>query len=188
MHLLFPILVALIGLPVVLSVFSLLFLLAAALGGRRPAPPASSEPLLLAVIVPAHNEALVLNGTLESLLAQTYPRDRFQIVVVADNCTDGTAALARLHDAVVLERSHDTERGKGYALNHAVSFLLQQPRPPDGFVIVDADTQVALDFLTRISARLASQSDPRGLGAWQGRYGVLNTRDGWAGRADGQRV
>ncbi len=155
MHLLYPIFVAAIGLPALLGVASLLFLLLAALAGRRrSAPPVTGSPLFLAVIVPAHDEALVLNGTLESLLAQTYPRDRFEIVVVADNCTDGTAALARLHPVTVLERSHATERGKGYALNHAVSYLLGQPSPPDGFVIVDADTQVALDFLMLISARL----------------------------------
>lgn len=167
-----------VGLYALSAVLSLLVLLAAAACSRRLAP-AASAPLLLAVIVPAHNEELVLAGTLASLQAQSYPAERVEIVVVADNCTDSTAALARAHGVTVLERTHAEERGKGYALNHAISYLLAQPLVPEAFVIIDADTQAAPDFLSRMSARIAQSADPRGLGAWQGRYGVLNARDGW---------
>ncbi len=100
-------------------------------------------------------------------------------MVVADNCTDSTAAIARAFGVTVLERTSRTERGKGYALNHAISHLLAQPIVPDAFVMVDADTQAAPDFLRRVSSRISQNTDPRGFGAWQGRYGVLNTRDGW---------
>lgn len=171
-------LVGLVGLFALSFVLSLLVLLAAAACSRRPAP-AAAAPLLLAVIVPAHNEELVLAQTLASLKAQSYPAECFEIVVVADNCTDSTAAIARAHGAMVLERTHAQERGKGYALNHAVRHLLAQPTAADGFVIIDADTQAAPDFLTQMSARIAQDTDPRGYGAWQGRYGVLNARDGW---------
>ena len=167
-----------VGLFSLAAVASLLVLLLAAACSRRPAP-AASTPLLLAVIVPAHNEELVLAGTLASLQAQSYPAECFEIVVVADNCMDSTAALARAHGAVVLERTNTEERGKGYALNHAIRHLLAQSLVPDAFVIVDADTQAAPDFLACMSARVSQSTDPRGLGAWQGRYGVLNARDGW---------
>ncbi len=172
--------VAAAGLVPVLGVASLLLLLAAALGRRRALPPVSaSAPPRLAVIVPAHDEEMVLAATLSSLQVQEYPRDAFEVIVVADNCTDRTADIARERGATVLERVDALERGKGYALNHAVTHLLARPAPPDGFVIVDADTWVALDFLACMSRRLASDGDARGLSAWQGRYGVLNAGDGW---------
>lgn len=180
MHLLYPILVALVGLAAGGSVAFLLFLLAAALAARRSAPPARpGRPLALAVIVPAHNEELVLAGTLDSLGKQDYPVGCYEVVVVADNCADTTAALAGSHGVTVLERTHAQERGKGYALNHAVTHLLSRPSPPEGFVIVDADTWVAPDFLTRMSVRLQSAGGADGCAAWQGRYGVLNFGESW---------
>lgn len=173
----------LVGAAALASVLSLLVLLTAAACSRRSSarsPSISpSNPLLLAVIVPAHDEELVLAGTLASLRAQAYPAECFEIVVVADNCTDSTAAIARSSGATVLERTSGAERGKGYALNHAVKHLLAQPLVADGFVIIDADTVAAPDFLAQISARISQNQDPRGYGAWQGRYGVLNARDGW---------
>ena len=180
MFVLYPILAALAGLPAGAGILSLLFLLACASRRRgRPTPADPSVSPSLAVIVPAHDEELVLAATLDSLSAQDYPPASFQIVVVADNCTDGTAALARSRGVTVLERTHAGQRGKGYALNHAVSHLLTLTARPEGFVIIDADTQAAPDFLSQMGARLAADTDSRGFGAWQGRYGVLNAGDGW---------
>ncbi len=167
-----------VGLYGLAAVLSLLVLLLAAAHSRRRAP-AASAPLLLAVIVPAHDEALVLAGTLASLKSQSYPAECLELVVVADNCADSTAAIARAHGATVLERTNAQECGKGYALNYAISHLLALPLVPDAFVIIDADTQAAPDFLSSMSAHIARNTDPRGYGAWQGRYGVLNARDGW---------
>lgn len=176
--LLFVLLTALIGAVALAAVLSLLLLLAAAAARRPAALPSDASPVRLAVVVPAHNEELVLEATLASLASQDYPAGCAQIVVVADNCTDGTAAIARSRGALVLERTSD-ERGKGYALNFAISYLLAQPLSPEAVVIVDADTQAAPDFLRRMSARISQNKDPRGYGAWQGRYGVLNAGDGW---------
>jgi len=174
----FSVITGLVGAAALAAVSSLLVLLAAAAVRRRPAP-ISAPPLLLTAIVPAHNEEAVLADTLASLNAQSYPAECFEVVVVADNCTDATAAIARRLGATVLERTHASERGKGYALNCAISHLLAQPLVADGFVIVDADTVAAPDFLQCISARISQNTDLRGYGAWQGRYGVLNARDGW---------
>jgi 1,2-diacylglycerol 3-beta-glucosyltransferase len=179
MSLLYPFLVAAAGLAPVLGVTSLLLLLLAAALRRRPALPPAAAPPRLAVIVPAHDEEVVLAATLISLQVQEYPRDSYEVVVVADNCTDRTAQIAREYGVTVLERFDASARGKGYALNHAISHLLGRPAPPDGFIIVDADTWVALDFLACMGRRLASGGDARGFGAWQGRYGVLNAGDGW---------
>ena len=71
------------------------------------------------VIVPAHNEAEVIERTVSSLRKIDWPADRFRVLVVADNCTDTTAVLARGAGAEVLERHDPTLRGKGYALAFA---------------------------------------------------------------------
>jgi len=69
-----------------------------------------------AAVIAAHNEELVIAHIIDSLLEQNYPRELFDIFVIADNCTDATAAVARKHGALVYER-HDTENtGKGHAL------------------------------------------------------------------------
>ncbi len=181
MLLLYPTLVACLGAASLASVFTLLFLLmAAAFAARRIRPVAVSDSAVrMAVIVPAHDEELMLAETLQSLKAQNYPIASIEIVVVADNCTDGTAEVARSLGVTVLERTNPTERGKGYALNFAISYLLSRPNVPDGFLIVDADTWVSPDFLAAMNVRLASHSGPNGLSVWQSRYGVLNSQDGW---------
>jgi cellulose synthase/poly-beta-1,6-N-acetylglucosamine synthase-like glycosyltransferase len=107
--------------------------------GRRPR---------VAVLVPAHNEALIIRSTLASVGPQLLAHDR--LLVVADNCTDDTAQLARSAGAEVVERDNDLLRGKGYALDFGVRHLAQ--RPPEVVIIVDADCQVgegAIDLLAR---------------------------------------
>ncbi len=89
----------------------------------------------VAILVPAHNEASVIEASLASMTPQLRPGDR--IVVVADNCTDNTAELCRLAGVDVVERQHATERGKGFALAHGVETLRLEP--PEIVVIVDAD-------------------------------------------------
>lgn len=138
-----------------------------------------NTPLSLVVLVPAHDEALVLDASLASLAQQDYPAARYEIVVVADNCTDSTAGIARARGATVWERTDTAQRGKGYALDWAIAQLLARPLPADAFVIMDADTWAAPDFLSHINTRLMAQTDARGLCALQGRYGVLNKAEGW---------
>jgi cellulose synthase/poly-beta-1,6-N-acetylglucosamine synthase-like glycosyltransferase len=174
-----------LGLVILTSVGYLLVLLSAAFLAkreRRPSgtvlPDAASAPRM-AVVIPAHNEELVLAATLASLASQDYPRERFEVVVVADNCTDATAAIARAHGAQVLERTNRAERGKGYALDWAIAHLLAAPAPADAFVIVDADTWTAPNFLTQMASPLVSDPDMHGRCALQGRYRVLNSEEGW---------
>lgn len=121
---------------VLLAVPVLMFCLqiAAAFLPDRRGPDAAPRPPI-AVLVPAHNEALGITGPLQAMLAQMRPGDR--LLVVADNCSDDTAAVARAAGAEVIERSHATERGKGYALAYGVDHLRRSPPPV--VVIVDAD-------------------------------------------------
>lgn len=91
-----------------------------------------------ALIVPAYNEENGIERTVRSLLALKYPQNLFDVVVVADNCTDDTATVAQKSGASVLIRNNPDLRGKGYALKYAFEELLE--RNFDAFVIVDADT------------------------------------------------
>ncbi len=170
------------ALPLCSAWLSLLFLLlAAALAGRRDVSPRSLiRRLRLAVIVPAHNEELVLAGTLEACGAQNYPADRFEIVVVADNCTDQTAALARAHGVTVLERFHATERGKGLCAESCHRASAPTPQSAGRHCYCGCGYLGRPGFsVPHGSDGWLSAQDPRGFGAWQGRYGVLNAGDGW---------
>lgn len=136
----------------------------------------------VAVVIPAHDEELVLAQTLASLRAQDYPAGRLEIVVVADNCTDATARIARDGGALVLERHCPELRGKGFALAWAFDILLgpESPLaggPADAFAILDADTWADPACVARLAAGLPA--DPGALAALQGRYGVLNPGSGW---------
>lgn len=107
-----------------------------------------------AILMPAHNEEAVIQATLSTLTSQLTSAD--QLVVVADNCTDATAELARQAGATVLERQNDQQRGKGYALDFGIRYLSQDA--PDVLVMVDADCQVkpgAIDAIANLA--LATQ-------------------------------
>lgn len=96
------------------------------------------------VVIPAHDEAAVIASTLRSLAAAKPAAAKCSIVVIADNCTDNTADLARAEGVRVLERHSLTERGKGYALDFAFRALL--PERPLAFIVVDADASVSPGF------------------------------------------
>ncbi len=102
-----------------------------------------------AVLIPAHNEEQVIADTLRPLLAEGKAL-RGRILVVADNCTDGTAQLCRLMGVEVAERSSLTERGKGYALQFGLDHLAQCP--PDVVVVLDADCTVSADGVAELAS------------------------------------
>ncbi|NEO69386.1 glycosyltransferase family 2 protein [Moorena sp. SIO3H5] len=115
--------------------------------GSEPWSDASKPRPTVAVLVPAHNEASDISATLETLLPQLTEQDR--LIVIADNCTDDTAAVARKSGAIVIERQDYERRGKGYALDFGMGFI--EPNPPDVVVVVDADCIVAEGTISRIS-------------------------------------
>ena len=134
--------VALLALPVAVVFVEVL---AAVCLPDQPVSAASGPRAPLAVLVPAHDEAVVIRATLERITPQLQPGDR--LVVVADNCSDDTAAIARACGAEALERVNATLRGKGYALDHGVRHL--EASPPAAVVIVDADCDVAPGTIVR---------------------------------------
>ena len=149
------------------------------LSGRLPEMLAAEPTCRFAVVVPAHNEEAQIADTVASLLAVDYPKHLMTVVVVADNCTDNTAEVARTAQAEVLVRNHATDRGKGFALNYAFAHLLDRvgPRAIDAVVVVDADSVVSANLLRAFAARLAL-----GELAVQADYGVRNPLASWRTR------
>jgi cellulose synthase/poly-beta-1,6-N-acetylglucosamine synthase-like glycosyltransferase len=108
------------------------------------------------VLVPAHNEAEVIGATLADIIPQLSSCDR--LVVVADNCTGSTAAIAREAGAEVVERTDTLRRGKGYALDFGIHYLTADP--PEGIVVVDADCRMTDGSLDRIAERAIASGRP----------------------------
>jgi cellulose synthase/poly-beta-1,6-N-acetylglucosamine synthase-like glycosyltransferase len=115
---------------------------------RREAPPMSQRRGTVAVLIPAHDEAKGILATLNDIRPQLRPTDR--LVVVADNCTDDTAAIAASGGAEVTVRSDPSRIGKGYALDWGINYLASNP--PDMVIMIDADCRPA----ERVVDRLAS--------------------------------
>jgi cellulose synthase/poly-beta-1,6-N-acetylglucosamine synthase-like glycosyltransferase len=129
------------------------------LAGIRPlrAPGATIPPGLRAVIVvPAHNERAVLEARLMAL--KEAADGLAQILVVADNCTDSTADVARGVGVTVVERTDPDRRGKGYALDFARLWLERDP--PDVVVIIDADCVIDQASIARLVAQCAASGRP----------------------------
>lgn len=105
-----------------------------------------------AVVVPAHNEEAMLPATLASIAAQDYDRRRFSVHVIADNCSDATAAVARQLGATVHERHAPDSPGKG----QAISWLIAGGALPahDALVFIDADSRIDASFLATADAYL----------------------------------
>ncbi len=143
---------------------------------RSPAPPAPASRPHFDVVVPAHDEEAVVADTVRSLLALDWPRERFRVFVVADNCTDRTAEVAAAAGAEVLARVDAERRGKGYALAYAFERVLRDARA-DAAVVVDADTLVSPNLLAAFASRLAV-----GEQALQAEYGVSNAEATWRTR------
>lgn len=127
------------------------------------------------VLIPAHNEELLLPHTLASLQKLAYPQELFEVHVVADNCNDTSADVARAYGAIAHERFDLERRGKGHALNWALERIQQQSIEYDALLILDADTQVSPDFLSIMDARIA-----RGERVIQGYYAVLLNNQSWS--------
>jgi len=110
----------------------------------------------IAVLVPAHNEGTGLLPTLANIQRQLRPGDR--LLVVADNCSDDTAAVARGNGAEVVERNDPTKLGKGFALDCGVRHL--GSNPPEIVIIVDADCKLADGALDHLAHACATTGRP----------------------------
>lgn len=141
------------------------------LGRERIAPRPSAEQPRLLFLVPAHNEELLIESCVRSLINLRYPAERRRAVVIADNSTDRTAEIARGTGAQCLER-HDLERpGKPRAIAWALSQLSLQDF--DAVIIIDADTVVDRDFGLALA-----EAGPLRHKAFQAYFDVRNPTDG----------
>lgn len=166
------ILLLILGGPVLLAS---VYLALATVLSARPAPRAATQPMRrFRFVVPAHNESAGIGQTVASLRSVDYPTQKFEVVVVADNCSDDTATQAAAAGATVMVR-HDAERrGKGYALDHAFAATSADF---DAVVVIDADTLVSANLL-RVFAALRDA----GADAIQADYAVRNPDANWRTR------
>lgn len=151
-------------------------LLLTLLSGRNAAPPLLDTELRFDVFVPAHDEGAGIARTVRNLRGLDWPPGGFRVRVIADNCTDDTAARARAAGAEVLERRDPQLRGKGHALDWAFRRSVAEGWA-DAVVVVDADSEVSPNLLRAFAARLQA-----GACAVQARYGVLNPQASWRTR------
>ena len=122
---------------------------------RRKAAPPPAAPRRMAVLVAARNEAAVIGQLLDSINAQTYPADKRAVFVVADNCTDDTAAVAAAHGATVFERHNTRQVGKGYALDYLLHSMAAGETDFDAYLVLDADNLLSPDYLEQMNRTLA---------------------------------
>lgn len=120
----------------------------------RPGPPST----VFRVLVPAHDEEARLATTLASLQSLDYPRDLVELHVVADNCHDRTAEIARAHGVNVHERDDPLAPGKGAALAWLID-QLPEGDDDDAFVVIDADTTVDAGMLEAFDRAFANGAE-----------------------------
>ena len=127
---------------------------------RRAALPAASASNHYAILICARNEAAVIGDLLASLRAQTYPRELLTVYVLADNCTDDTARIAREGGAVVYERFNRQQVGKGYALQTLLTHIARDvPAGYDGYFVFDADNLLSPDYIEQMNRTFSAGHD-----------------------------
>ena len=125
-------------------------------------------------IIPAHNEETVVGNLVESLKKQNYPKECYDIYVIADNCTDNTAKIAKEAGAIVYERFDNTKKTKGYALDWFLQQKIQENAPYDAICIFDADNIVDNNFMTAMNKKLCQGEE-----VVQGYRDIKNPTDNW---------
>lgn len=125
-------------------------------------------------IIPAHNEETVVGNLVESLKAQNYPKDKYDIYVIADNCTDDTAKVAKEAGAIVLKRFDELHKTKGFALDWFLKQKIEEDADYDAFCVFDADNIVDKDFLKNMNKKLCQGEE-----VVQGYRDIKNPNDSW---------
>ena len=125
-------------------------------------------------IIPAHNEEMVVANLIESLKNQTYDKNLYDIYVIADNCTDKTAEVARKAGAIVFERFDPAHKTKGYALQWFLKQKIEENADYDAFFVFDADNIVDKDFIVNMNKKLCQGED-----VVQGYRDIKNPTDNW---------
>src|SRR5271166_2362614 len=151
-------LVVLANLTISPYLFYLLIVSIAALMKRGRQKLALGAERLFQIVIPAHNEERCIAKTVASCRDQDYPSNRCEVIVIADNCDDQTAVLARQAGACVVHRQDAFKRSKG----HALAYYFNQPGSLNGLdavVVIDADTLVDRGLLQGLSGYLNEGHD-----------------------------
>ncbi len=125
-------------------------------------------------IIPAHNEEAVVANLIKSLKAQDYPKELLDIYVIADNCTDNTAMVARKAGAIVYERFDETKKTKGYAMQWFLKQKIEENADYDAFCVFDADNVANADFIKNMNKKLCQGEE-----VVQGYRDIKNPTDSW---------
>ena len=125
-------------------------------------------------IIPAHNEEAVVSNLIESLKHQTYDKELYDIYVIADNCTDNTAKVAREAGAIVLERYDPDHKTKGFALQWFLKQKIEENADYDAFFVFDADNIVDKNFIVNMNKKLCQGEE-----VVQGYRDIKNPTDNW---------
>ncbi|WP_438494909.1 glycosyltransferase family 2 protein [Paenibacillus sp. IHBB 3054] len=133
-----------------------------------------------AVLVAAHNEEEVVGALMENLKQLNYPQELYDVFVICDNCTDGTARIVREHGMNACVRTNTNLRGKGYAIEWMLKELWAMPRQYDAVVMFDADNLAHTEFLTEMNNDLCA-----GGRVIQGYIDTKNPEDSWITAAYG---
>jgi Glycosyltransferases, probably involved in cell wall biogenesis len=144
---------------------------------KMPFPPTPEKLNRYAVIGCAHNEAGVIDQLVKSLYATTYPKTKFDVYVICDNCTDNTAEVVRLAGGIAMERNDPDHRGKGFGLKWMFEYLDEQRQNGneyDAYIVLDADNVVNEEYLDAINERMNE-----GYEILQTYLGCKNPRDTW---------
>ncbi len=125
-------------------------------------------------IIPAHNEESVIANLIDSLKKQNYPKELLDIYVIADNCTDKTAEIAKNAGAIVFERFDEKNKTKGHALKWFLNKKIEEDAPYDAFCVFDADNIAHEDFIKNMNKKLCQGED-----VVQGYRDIKNPTDSW---------
>ena len=125
-------------------------------------------------ILPAHNEVMVIGNLIDSLNNQDYDKELLDIYVIADNCTDNTAKIAKEHGAIVYERFDEEHKTKGYALDWFLKQKIKENADYDAFFIFDADNIVDKNFTKNMNKKLCQGEE-----VVQGYRDIKNPTDSW---------
>lgn len=130
------------------------------LGFKTPSPQDQLMPgVSYKILMPAHNEAAVIGKTLKKLISELPDADPKNILLVADNCADSTAEIARSLKVTVLERNDTSKRGKGFALDYGIQHLSKH-NPPAVLVIIDADCETTKSSLATLINLVFTENKP----------------------------